>query len=326
MRFHRYAWGVLGVNLFVILWGAVVRASGSGAGCGRHWPLCNGEVLPSRPAAATLIEFTHRLTSGTALLLVALLFWWSTREFSRGHPARRWAGWSLVFICSEALVGAGLVLLALVGADDSLGRAGYLAVHLLNTFLLLGCLALTAHWAAAESRPWQGTLEGWTRTLLGVGLGGLLLVGMSGAVAALGDTLFPVASLAEGLRAETSATAHLLIRLRVLHPVFALLTGGYLVFMVWSVGRQRPGAADSAWARGVIGLVLLQLGVGIVNWLLLAPTALQLVHLFTADLLWISVVLFGATALGRAPVRNAEVSGTELPGVATAVPGGEPER
>ena len=326
MRFRRFAWTVLGVNLFVILWGAFVRASGSGAGCGRHWPFCNGEVLPTRPSATTMIELAHRVTSGIDLLLLVVLLWWSRREFASGHPARRWATWSFVFICTEALLGRGLVLLGLVGTDDSLARAGYLAAHLLNTFLLLGSLALTAHWAGTKQQPRRFPSEGATPWLLAAGLLCLLFVGMTGAVAALGDTLFPAASLAEGLQADTSSTAHFLIRLRILHPVFAVLTGGYLVVMVWWVGRLWPRASDSGWARAVVALVLLQLGMGLTNLLLLAPTALQLGHLLIADLLWISVVVFGATALGLAPARASVVSEMNLPAVATAAPRGEPER
>jgi len=327
MRFRRFAWVVVLVNLFVILWGAFVRASGSGAGCGRHWPLCNGQLVPVEPGAHTLIELTHRVTSGSALLLVAVLFWWSRREFPRGHRARRWAGWSLGFITVEALIGAGLVLLSLVGANDSLARAGYLAAHLLNTFLLLGSLALTAHAAGLAARPWQLPRVGPTRGLVASALLSLLLVGMSGAVTALGDTLFPAASLAAGFRADTSSTAHLLVRLRVLHPVLALLTGGYLVFMVWSVGRLRPGAGESGWARAVVVLVLLQLGAGVTNLLLLAPTALQLLHLLLADLLWISVVVFGTTALGTLPAARAALNEPAAWREAAAgMPRREPER
>jgi heme A synthase len=328
MRFRRFAWGVLGVSLFVILWGAFVRASGSGAGCGRHWPLCNGQMLPARPGTATLIELAHRLSSGLALALVAGLFWWSRREFLAGHRSRRWAAWSLVFICTEALVGAGLVLLELVGADDSLARAGYLAVHLLNTFLLLGCLALTAHHAAQDS-PRRAPRAGPAAWLLAIGLLLVLLVGMSGAIAALGDTLFPSLSLGEAFRADASATSHILIRLRVLHPLTAVLSGCYLVVMVWWVGRLRPPAAHSVWGRLLVALVLSQLGVGLINLLLLAPTVLQLAHLLIADLLWISLVVFAASAweeaesvFGQRPVSAARAA----PATATFVPAPGPER
>jgi len=301
MRFPRYAWSVVAANLFVILWGALVRATGSGAGCGRHWPLCNGVMLPEAPATPTVIEFTHRATSGLALVLVVGLFWWSRSAFPAGHRARQAAGWSLVFIFLEALIGAGLVLFGLVGDNDSLGRAAYLAAHLLNTFLLLGALALTAHWAAAapaSSAPARGA----TRWILGVGLAAILIVGMTGAIAALGDTLFPAQTVAEGFRADRDPAAHFLVRLRVLHPVLAILAGIYLSAMVWAVGRRHPMVMEGPWGRTVTWLVLLQLGIGLANLFLLAPTAIQLVHLLVADLLWMGTVVFaaeGAMAQGR---------------------------
>lgn len=297
MRFTRYAWSVVAANLFVILWGALVRATGSGAGCGRHWPLCNGEMLPQDPGLTTLIELTHRLTSGIALLLVAILFWWSRGALPRGHRARTAAAWSLGFILIEALIGAGLVLLELVGDDDSLGRAAYLAAHLLNTFLLLAALALTAHWSgrpAPDRDP--GSRGGAAPWLLSVGLAAILVLGMTGAIAALGDTLFPSRSLAEGLRADADPAAHYLVRLRVLHPVLAILAGIYLSGMVWAVARARPAALTSRWGRAVTLLVLLQLVVGLTNLFFLAPTPVQLAHLLVADLLWISVVIFAADA------------------------------
>jgi heme a synthase len=296
MRFSRYAWSVVAANLFVILWGALVRATGSGAGCGRHWPLCNGEMLPQAPAAATVIEYTHRMTSGLALLLVIGLFWWSRRAFPKGHRARTAAAWSLAFIGIEALIGAGLVLLGLVGSNDSLGRSGYLAAHLLNTFLLLGALALTAHWSAAGTSPGAPD-AGPARWLLAAGLVAILLVGMTGAIAALGDTLFPSKTVAEGFRADTDPAAHFLVRLRVLHPVLALLTGIYLSVMVWAVGRKRPALMQGPWGRAVTSLVLLQLAIGLTNLFLLAPTAMQLAHLLVADLLWIATVVFAADAM-----------------------------
>jgi heme A synthase len=294
---------VLGFNLLVILWGAFVRASGSGAGCGKHWPLCNGTAIPQSRASATLIEYTHRTSSGLALILVVVLWWWSRRAFAPGHRARRCAAISLLFIISEALVGAGLVLLGLVGQNNSLGRAAYLAFHLLNTFLLLAALSLTALWSTNQA-SWQRPRSGPAPWLLLMGLLAVLGVGMTGAIAALGDTLFPSASLAEGFRADSTPGAHLLVRLRVLHPVLALLAGVYLSSLGWVLARVRPGSIPTIWSRLLGTLVVIQLGVGFTNLLMLAPIALQMVHLLVADLLWISLVLLSATALSAPPTER----------------------
>src|ERR1051325_10627142 len=118
-RFAAFSWGVLAYNLAVIVWGGYVRASGSGAGCGSHWPLCNGVVLPRAAAVETVIEFSHRLTSGIALLLVVWLLVKTWRALPAGHAARRGAAWSLAFMLSEAGLGAGLVLFQLVADNAS---------------------------------------------------------------------------------------------------------------------------------------------------------------------------------------------------------------
>src|SRR5579864_6224423 len=136
-RLARYAWGVLAYNVAVILWGAYVRASGSGAGCGSHWPLCHGVILQRAPSAATLIEYSHRVTSGLAVVSVLVLLIWTWRERPAGDPSRTGAGLSVFFMLTEAAVGAGLVLFSLVADNASMARALFDAVHLLNTFLLL---------------------------------------------------------------------------------------------------------------------------------------------------------------------------------------------
>ncbi|MBP1642498.1 MAG: cytochrome oxidase assembly, partial [Acidobacteria bacterium] len=143
-RLARLAWAVLALNLLVILWGALVRATGSGAGCGSHWPLCDGEVVPRAASVEKAIEFTHRATSGLALLAVAALLVAVRRALAPGHPARRAAAWSLAIILVEAALGAGLVKLGLVADDDSPARAVVMSVHLVNTLFLLAALALTA--------------------------------------------------------------------------------------------------------------------------------------------------------------------------------------
>ncbi|HEX9055048.1 MAG TPA: COX15/CtaA family protein [Gemmatimonadales bacterium] len=295
-RFAKYGWGVLACNLAVVLWGAYVRASGSGAGCGNHWPLCQGEVIPRDPASATLIELAHRVSSGTVLLLVIGLFFWSRRVAPRGSAVRLGAALSLVFMFGEALLGAGLVLFELVAHNDSLTRALSLGAHLLNTFLLLGSLALTAWWASGAAPPRVGERRA-TAWLLGIGLLGTMTVGMSGAITALGDTLFPATSLTEGLRQDTSPTAHILLRLRVLHPAAAVAVGLYLIATAAGIAVRRNEALPARLARALALLIVAQWLAGIVNIVLLAPIWLQLGHLLLADTIWITLVLFAAVAL-----------------------------
>jgi len=310
-RFAKYAWGVLAANLAVVLWGAYVRASGSGAGCGSHWPLCTGEIVPHSPTLATLIELTHRMTSGAALLLVVGLFVWSRRAAPARPGVRLGATFSLVFMLGEALIGAGLVLFKLVAHNDSLARAFYLGAHLLNTFLLLGSLALTAWWASggAPLRPRTQSGRPW---LLGIGLVGTLLVGMTGAITALGDTLFPPGSLLEGLRQDTSATAHVLVRLRVLHPALAVGTGFYLLGLAAILPGRGGNPTIGGLARGLGALVVIQWLAGLANIALLAPMWLQLAHLLLADLVWIFLVLLGAAVLAEPASARTTVTGTPV--------------
>ncbi len=190
-RFAVYAWIVVAFTVGVIVWGAFVRASGSGDGCGSHWPLCDGMVIPREPAVKTLIEMSHRMTSGIALLLVVGLLVQAFRAFPKGHRVRAGALLSFAFIMVEALIGAGLVKFGLVAKNDSVARAVVLAIHLTNTFMLLAALALTAWWASGGARLRLGARVGASRWLLAGSLVGVLLLGVSGAVAALGDTLAP---------------------------------------------------------------------------------------------------------------------------------------
>jgi heme A synthase len=297
-RFAGYAWGVLVYNLLVIMWGAFVRATGSGAGCGNHWPLCNGEVVPRPQQIETVIEFSHRLSSGLALLLVIGLFIWAFRTYPKGHPVRLGGSLSLAFIITEALVGAGLVLFELVAYNDSMARAVVMALHLINTFLLLGALTLTAWWGSG-GRPVRLKGQGTVAWLLGIGLLGMLVLGASGGITALGDTLFPTTSLAEGLQQKFSPTAHILVRLRLLHPLIAVIVGVYLVLAGAICQARRPDPLTKRLVQGLTVLYLIQLLAGAINVVLLAPIWLQLVHLLLSDLIWITLVLLASSVLAE---------------------------
>ncbi len=285
--FSRFAWSVLVYILLVVLWGAYVRATGSGAGCGGHWPLCNGEIVPHSPAAATIIEYTHRVSSGLALIAVTLLGVWAFRRYPRRHVVRRFAALSIAFLVLEALLGAGLVLLDYVAKNASAGRAVYLSAHLVNTQILLAMLVLTAWFssvpgsaASLRAKPWP----------LLAALPVVLLVSVTGAMAALGDTLYPAISFTEGFGREMAPAAQGLLRLRPLHPLFALAGGAFVLF-----AALRPaGKADrriTAARLTVLGLVLVQWIAGALNIVLLAPVWMQIVHLLVADLLWLTVVI-----------------------------------
>jgi cytochrome c oxidase assembly protein subunit 15 len=299
------AWGALAYTVLVILWGAYVRATGSGAGCGSHWPLCNGAVIPRGAGIQTLVEYSHRLTSGVALIGVVVVIWLTWRACAPGHPARRGAAWSVFFMLTEAAVGAALVLFQLVADNASMARAMFMAAHLVNTFLLIGAMTLTAHWLSGGAPVTFRRHPAVAAAVLGLALL-LLLVGVSGAVAALGDTLFPSASLADALAADLSPTSHVLIRLRAVHPVLAVIGAGVLI--VAALRMPRPVAdRRAAWAsRAVAGLAFAQVLAGLVNVLLLAPVWMQMLHLLLADALWIAFVILAASALAVRPgVRGA---------------------
>jgi heme A synthase len=295
-KFAKFSWGVVAWTILVILWGALVRATGSGAGCGNHWPTCKGEIIHLPQAVETFIELTHRTMSGMALLLVLALLIWAFRAYPKGHIVRKGAVGTAAFILIEALLGAGLVLLELVGDNDSVHRAIAMAVHLLNTFLLLGVMTLTAWWASGGRRITfkdKGLRPLWFI----LGLAGVAVIGMTGAVTALGDTLFPSESLAAGLAQKSDPNAHFLVQLRIVHPIVAILVGFFTLLLVRALYGELKQPLARRLALALAGLVLIQWGAGLVNVILLAPIWMQLLHLFLADLVWIAYVLLAANVL-----------------------------
>jgi heme A synthase len=303
-RFAIYTWALLAYNILVILWGAFVRATGSGAGCGSHWPLCNGVVVPRAPQIETIIEFTHRLMSALSVALIAILILWGFRAYAKGHPIRKGVIACGLLILAEALAGAGLVIFDLVADNVSLARAVSMPLHLIITFTLLAALTLTA-WMASGGGPLRLRGQGWLAWAWGAALAGTLVVGMSGAVTALGDTLFPASTLAEGLAQDTSPEAHFLVRLRVWHPVIAVTMALYAVALAQVLRRRRPGLWVPRFAQAQIMLFVVQCVAGALNVALLVPVWMQIVHLLLADLVWINLILLGAAAFSISAPRAA---------------------
>ncbi len=295
-RFAAFAWANVAYNLLVILWGAFVRATGSGAGCGDHWPLCDGQVIPREPSSEMLIEFTHRLTSGLSLIGVFILLIWAFRAYTRGHHVRRGALIATIFMIIEALLGAALVLLELVAMNTSLNRAAMMALHLANTLLLLGALTLTAWWASGGA-PISLRGHGRLPWLLGLGLLGTVLVGSSGAVTALGDTLLQHGALPGGVNQAITTDSHPLLQMRIIHPIIGVLVGLYTIYLAQVVKARSSNPVAGRLAWGLSALFLLQILLGGINVSLKAPIWMQLVHLLMADLVWIYMVVLSAIAL-----------------------------
>lgn len=294
-RFAPYAWGVLGYNVVVILWGAFVRATGSGAGCGRHWPLCNGEMIPRAPAVETLIELSHRITSGIALLVMIGLVWWAWHAYPKGHRVRKAALVSFGLIIVESLLGAGLVLLEYTASNVSVARAYWMAGHLVNTFLLLAALTLTAWWASgAPAMRLRGQPTA-LRLTLSLALLGMLILGASGAVTALGDTLVFTA----GISPEDNALVAGLVDLRIYHPLIAFAVGGLLLLAAWTARRLRDTRPVNRLSL-ILGVVFVfQLVLGAFNVVLKAPVTMQLLHLLFSDAVWIALTLLVAATLAK---------------------------
>jgi heme a synthase len=296
----RFAWFVVGYNVLVILWGALVRATKSGAGCGNHWPLCNGQVIPLSPRVDTVIEFTHRCMTGGSTFLVIGLLVWAFRGTMKGQAARVFAVASMVLLLNEAFLGALLVKLGYVTGNQSMGRVVVLSIHLSNTLLLLAALTLTA-WLLGTGQMWrQLGARGGKRLWAVLGLVATLVVGVSGSLAALGDTLFPASSLRAAFAQDFATSSPWLLRLRGVHPVSAVVAA---VFVFWLVGQARR-TRTGRLANFVVALLCFQFALGLGDVLLLAPVWMQILHLLGADLYWVGLVVLAAATVWPDEPRN----------------------
>jgi len=301
--FTSMAWAMMVYLLGVILFGAWVRITGSGAGCGSHWPTCHGELIPPNPSTATMIEYTHRLTSGMCGIFGIGLWAWAAKRYGWRSRVAMAALGCLFFIIAEGAIGAGLVLQELVADDASEARATVISLHLVNTLALLAMSSLVAWWSRPRAMGPPGTL----RLPLGVVLACLVLVSMSGAITALGDTLFPVVVGPEGglsrVLDDLSSTQHFLVRLRIVHPVIAIL----VALAAWRLALSCTDGAlgeTRVLARCALVGVSLQVLVGFGNIALEAPGWMQLLHLLIAELIWVCFLLL---FLSARPNRESEV-------------------
>lgn len=298
--FAKFSLVALLYNFAVILWGVFLRASKSGDGCGEHWLTCNGEVVPSAPQLKTVIEFSHRISTAIAGFVVLALVVWAFRKFSRGHAVRKAAAWTAFFILLEVAIGAVIVLTGNTAQNWTPSRPFVMAAHLLITFGLLASLTLCVWFASDMPRFTLKVERKYLWAFGGLALG-LLVVGMSGSIAALSNLLYtPAGTLAEGLRQDFSSASPLLIQLRGFHPMMAVALGIVLILaMKWFRTEAPANRLVGRVATAISILVLVQFGSGLVTIYAHAPILLQLAHLFLADVMWILFVILAAGFLSE---------------------------
>ena len=287
------AWINLIFCLFIIVWGAWVRLSGSGAGCGDHWPLCNGQVIPLDAGIKTFIEYTHRFTTGIFGITILLMLWFSKKDYPKGHYFFKASLWSLILTIIESLIGAFLVKKGLVENNQSDLRALVIAIHLANTFFLMAALMCSVYFSSRQCVRKDVEKK---EKLKMMGLAFLLiLVGASGAITALGNTLFPESSLLEGIKNDFDSSSHFLIRLRIFHPALAILTS--VLLFIWTNIKSNNQQILKSHGNAYTVLIFIAVGFGALNWLLMAPVWGALLHLLIADFLWLGFVGLSCSVL-----------------------------
>ena len=306
--FRAFALFVLVYTIGVIVFGAWVRVTGSGAGCGQHWPTCEGEIIPRSLSAEKLIEFSHRITSGLCMPFVLTMWVWARRIFPKGHLARPWSFWTVVFMATEALLGASLVIFRLVEDNDSVWRAVFMPLHLVNTFLLTGAVTKALWWGAYDETPARARLQGGAGRAIVLAAWALVIISMTGAITALGDTLYPVVTgehdIRQRLLLDGANAAHFLVYLRIVHPILAVLAGLYVATIGAGIASASDRSTTKRWGYITATFVLLQLMVGFMNISLSAPGWMQLTHLGVATALWCSLVAFSQSTIATAPARD----------------------
>jgi heme A synthase len=305
-RFSKFTWFVLGFNVLVVVWGVFLRASKSGDGCGKYWLTCHGEVIPSAPEFKTIIEFSHRVMSGLDVFLVLGLLIVILVYFKGDKQLKLFAILSFVFIVTEALIGAGLVLTGNVAETHTATRPLWAVGHLINTFLLLGSLAITA-WLASGGNKFINLRN---KKLVWIAVAGTIaicFVGVTGSIASLTNMLFPSESVIEGIKKDFAPDSNYLLRIRILHPFGAVAASVLLGFIAaWLKSKHEDSRAVVVLSGLVSVFVLLQVIVGAMTLLTGAPIIMQLIHLLLADGVWIAWVLMIAACFGYVKNESAD--------------------
>ncbi|MCY4321549.1 MAG: COX15/CtaA family protein [Bdellovibrionaceae bacterium] len=278
--FKKYSLFTIIFTLITIFWGAWVRLSFSGDGCGKSWPLCENKIFPENIMA--FIEWLHRLSSGLSFIFIFILFLLSIKFYSKGHGVRKFSGISFVLVCIEALIGAILVLSGLVSDNTEKIRVLVLAVHSVNSLLLVGSLSLSYKMSLWENRNAKLNDGLRFKKPLIYFLYLFPLLALTGNIASLAGQLFPSESLSSALALDLLPSAHTSLKIRPFHPLLAIaFLLGLCVFSYFKKYLIVPTLA-------VFGVVLF----GFFTLFFLSPLWMKIAHLILAYCLWIFLIAF----------------------------------
>ena len=280
MKLSSLATAGLTTSILSILAGAIVRATGSGDGCGASWPTCNGRVIPSLETSSEIIEFSHRSISGV-LLIVTLLLFIKSKDPDTPLLHKKIINYLTFFVLLEAAIGAVIVIYEWVGLNSSLPRIIAVPLHLVNTFALLGFYTLIFYLL----RESENKLSNFFDKRIKIAFALFFLTGATGSITALADVLFPSASFVEGFIEDFDSTSEVLTRLRILHPFVSTILS---IFLFSESNRfKKEYAIDTSIIKVlvIVGVIL-----GVLNVVSNIILPLSILHLLLADLLWIAYV------------------------------------
>ena len=268
------------LSIFSIIAGAVVRATGSGDGCGSSWPTCNGRVIPSLNSASEQIEFSHRAISGLLLIVTITIFIKSFNNSVTGLQ-KKVINYLTFFVILEALIGAVIVLYEWVGMNSSIPRIAAVPLHLVNTFGLLAMYTIIFKLTQNPEINISNLIDRKFKIITFL----FILTGATGSIAALADVLFPSESFIAGIVEDFDSTSEILTRLRVLHPIVSTV----LSFVLFNESKRLEDKFNLKTNQIKI-LVIIGVTLGVLNVFININIFLSVVHLLVADLLWITYI------------------------------------
>lgn len=289
---RRLAWAVLLLAFGQVVFGTIVRLTGSGFGCGNHWPDCNGYLIPPFDRPDLIIEVVHRyFAAGLTVSIIALL---AVAFARRAQPGIGGAGGVLrpVALAAGLVVTAALFGAVIVKLD--LQNRYVVVVHVAIAMSLLATLAAAvvrsggvgavAVAGTGAARTWRGA------RVLGALIFIVLLLG------ALVANLPGAATSCIGFPLCRAGSGGPLQHLQLTHRIVAFLLFGHALGLMIGVTKRGDAPLVRGWARATFALILVQLLIAAALVESGFPLVLRSLHQAAGTLVWIVACIFAMVA------------------------------